>query len=360
MQRPIGTADVIETHDRFDPALIREWEELADRTGASPFHRPGWFAAWRDAFGRGRVETVAVRADGRLTGVAVVSRRLGAVTSASNWHTPMFGFLAEDDRAADELARGVLRRARHSLTVRFLDEEDGLTERALVRAAGGRLRRRVLERSPYIDTRGDWENYEAALGSRRRRELRRRWRRLAELGEATFEVHDGGQDLDRLLEEGLTVEGSGWKDERGTAIRARPETRRFYREVAGWAADRGWLVLGFLRLAGRPIAFDYCVEHAGTHYLLKTGYDPALRHLAPGMLLRQEMIRRAYGNRVRRYDFLGDDNPWKLDWTDRVHERRELRTYPASPLGSLGWLADTYARPAAGRVLRSVRRRGAS
>ena len=81
------------------------------------------------------------------------------------------------------------------------------------------------------------------------------------------------------------MEGSGWKTR--TAIASRPDTRRFYRDVARWAAGRGWLRLGFLRLDGRALAFDFCLEHAGTHYLLKTGFDPAFRAYGPGMLMRK-------------------------------------------------------------------------
>jgi CelD/BcsL family acetyltransferase involved in cellulose biosynthesis len=346
---------MLEIHSAFDPSLVSEWDELADRTDASPFLRPGWFIAWWHAFANGRLEIFAVRRGGRLAGIAPMTHRRGGLVSASNWHTPMFGFLAEDRDTADELARAVLRSGGHSVTVRFLDEGDEPTEQALVQAATPRVQQRVLERSPFIDTRGDWEAYQERLGARRRRELRRRWRRLEELGRPTFEVHLGDQDLERLLDDGLAVEGSGWKDERGTSIRAQRETRRFYHEVARWAAGRGWLVLGFLRLDGRPLAFDYCLEHRGVHYLLKTGYDPALRSLAPGMLLRHEMIRRAHHTPVTTYDFLGDDNPWKLDWTDRVRQRRELRAYPGSALGRLGWLADTRGRRVAGRALRAAR-----
>jgi CelD/BcsL family acetyltransferase involved in cellulose biosynthesis len=345
---------MLETHTGFEPSLVREWDALADRTDASPFLRPGWFLAWWRAFAVGRLEIFAVRRGGRLAGIVPMTHRLGGLVSASNWHTPMFGFLVEDRDTADELARAVLRPAVHSVTVRFLDEGDEPTEQALVEAAD-RVRQRVLERSPFIDTRGDWEAYQERLGARRRRELRRRWRRLEELGQPAFEVHQGDRDLERLLDEGLAVEGSGWKDERGTSIRAQPATWRFYHEVARWAAGRGWLTLGFLRLDGRPLAFDYCLEHRGVHYLLKTGYDPALRSLAPGMLLRYEMIRRAHQTPVTTYDFLGDDNPWKLDWTDRVRQRLELRAFPSSALGRLGWLANTRGRPVAGRALRAAR-----
>jgi len=31
--------------------LAAEWDDLADRTSAPPFLRPGWFAAWEEAFG---------------------------------------------------------------------------------------------------------------------------------------------------------------------------------------------------------------------------------------------------------------------------------------------------------------------
>lgn len=353
-------ASVLATHDGFDQGLVRAWDELAGRTDAHPFLRPGWFIPWWRAFGEGRPHIVTVRRGDQLTAVAPMGRTAASLVSASNWHTPMFGFLAEDVRSAEELASATLRRSRCSATVRFVDEEDRLTDEALVGAAKGRIRRRLLESSPFIDTRGDWAAYETALRAGHRRELRRRWRRLAELGDVSFAVHRGEQDLDRLLDEGLRVEGSGWKDARGTAIRAQPATRRFYTEIAEWAADGGWLVLGFLRLDGQPVAFDFCLEHKGTHYLLKTGYDTAYRQLAPGMLLRQEMIRRAFRDGVDTYDFLGDDSDWKRDWTNRTRSRWELRAYPTSPLGTLTYLADRYGRPAAGRLRRAVAARRAS
>ena len=36
----------------------------------------------------------------------------------------------------------------------------------------------------------------------------------------------------------------------------------FYRRVAAWAAERDWLRLAFLRLDGRPLAFDLALETA--------------------------------------------------------------------------------------------------
>ena len=86
----------VDVHDAIDP-LAAEWDLLADRTGAQPFARPGWFAAWWAAFGTGDLVVVTARRHGRLTGVLPFRRRAGVLASPTNAHTPAFAVLAEDD-----------------------------------------------------------------------------------------------------------------------------------------------------------------------------------------------------------------------------------------------------------------------
>src|SRR5262249_37168835 len=146
---------------------------------------------------------------------------------------------------------------------------------------------------------------------------------------------------------------------RGTAIAADPATRRFYGDIAHWAARRGWLRLAFLRLDERPLAFDYCLEEQGVHYLLKTGYDPAYRAFAPGVLIRQDMIARAFSNGLARYEFLGADEPWKLRWTGMLSERRLLQAFAPSLPGVVDYLrgrAFAFGRPLAKRAVLAWRR----
>src|SRR5262249_4842271 len=148
--------------------------------------------------------------------------------------------------------------------------------------AGHRVLRRTLLRSPYIPIAGSWTEYTRQLGGKFLSELRRRRRRLEAQGRLVLQVEDGRERLDELLAEGFQVEASGWKGTAGSAIIARRETQQFYREVACWGAEQGVLRLAFLRLNGRALAFDYCLEDRGFHYCLKTGYDPAYRELGPG------------------------------------------------------------------------------
>lgn len=335
-----------------------EWDDLADHAAhSSPWLRPGWILAWWRAFGRGRLELLTVRRDGRLVGVLPLEARLGALTSTANYHTPAFGLLAEDLEAGRALLEDALARRPRRLQLAFLDPET-LTSygmRSLVEERRYSVLGRVLERSPYVPTAGGWDAYKASLDGKMLRELRRRRRKLEAQGTLEVVVEDGSSRRDELLDDGFRVEAAAWKGENRTAIASQRETERFYREVARWAAERGWLRLAFLRLDGRALAFDFAIEEGGRHHLLKTGYDPEYRTLAPAMLLRYDMISRAFELGLESYEFGGIDEPWKLEWTDRTRDHILFQAFRRSPSGLVDWAAYAYGRPLAKRVLAPLR-----
>lgn len=335
-----------------------EWDELADRVDAPPFLRPGWIEAWWRAFGRGGLELVTLRRGGALAGLLPLQSHRRAVRSPTNWHTPEFALLAEDDEALRALARALFRAGRRRVSLGFLNGGEPSLEVSVTAAqeAGYRIHLRTLERSPYVAIEGAWADYERRVRKHRLTEARRRRRRLEEQGELVVEVADGSERLDALLEEGFRVEASGWKSERGTAIVSRPETRAFYTDVARWAAERGWLRLAFLRLDGRPLAFQYLIEAGGSVYFLKGGYETEYARFAPGTLLAQETLARAFAAGLRTYEFLGTEEPFKLEWTDLVRERIGLEAFAPSAPGLAEWAAFAYARPVAKRARGLLRR----
>jgi CelD/BcsL family acetyltransferase involved in cellulose biosynthesis len=351
----------VEVAHGLSEALGREWDELADRLAAPPFLRHGWFEAWRRAFGRGQLEVLVARRGGELRGVAPFERQGTQIRALANWHTPSFAFLAEPG-VEDELAARLLRPAPQQVDLSFVDGGSS-TEAAVVEAARAtRFRQlvRELERAPFISTEAGWPAYESGLAGGFRRELRRRRRRMEELGDTAVSVEDGSRGLDGLLDEGLLIEAAGWKGERGSAVVSNPATADFYRSIAHWAAERGWLRLCFLRLDGAPVAFDLALEADGVHYLLKTGYDPAMGRLSPGNLLRREMLARAFEVGLDSYEFLGADEPWKLDWTGTSRPRVRLQLFSPSLAGRTRWAAFAHGRPMARRLLRRDRHKRAA
>jgi CelD/BcsL family acetyltransferase involved in cellulose biosynthesis len=337
--------------------IAREWDELADRIGASPFLRPGWFDAWSRAFAPEGLSVLAVQRRGCLTGVVPLRRDHRSLRSATNEHTPEFGFLAEDVEAASVLAARLFSQRPASIRLEFLDDRGGLAECIV---AGSAARYRILVqpmmRSPYLDIQGSWEAYRSGLPRKTRHNIDRSWRGLAAQGELALEVSDGSTRLEALLAEGFQIEASVWKAARGTAIVSRPETTSFYREIARWAAGRDMLRLAFLRIDDRAVAFSFGLEQSGVFYVLKGGYDITFARYGPGNLLRHTLIARAFDQGLRRYEFLGSDEPWKRTWTGTTRNRSRLVAFPRSTVGVTSWLAIRYARPFAGRLQAAARR----
>jgi CelD/BcsL family acetyltransferase involved in cellulose biosynthesis len=338
----------VEIYDAVDD-VAAEWDELALRLGSSPFVRPGWFSCWLEAFGSAGLRVAALQRDGRLAAVLPVLGRRGTVRSATNWHTPAYGPVAEDDAAEEELFAALCQTEPRRVDLSFLTPESA--ER--LRAAAGRrsFAGRVVQRSPYVAIEGDWETYLASLSRNVRGNLGRRRRRLVECGEVAVEVVEGGAGLPELLRESFRLEASGWKGERKQAIVSSAETLRFYERLAAWAAEAGVLRLALLRLDGRTIAFNLSLEAEGRHYLLKLGHEASLDNLSPGTVLTAAMIERAFALGLKSYEFLGGPDPYKLRWTSACRDAIRVQAFAVSPSGALDRFVQTRGRAVARRLL---------
>jgi CelD/BcsL family acetyltransferase involved in cellulose biosynthesis len=289
--------------------------------------------------------------------VLALERRRGALEAPANWHTPVFAAVAETDTVLHSLVAEVLDARPHRLSLSFVDEADPIRRNLIDHATGigFRIVDREVQRSPFLALDDDWEGRWAALGSKRRTTLKRRRRRLAERGEVSLRIASEPADVQAQIDDALRVEAFGWKGAAGSAIIAQPNTHRFYRQVAEWAAARRMMRLALLRVDGRLVAFDYAIETDGVHFLLKTGFDPAYRDCAPGLVLRSMMIERAYEARLNRYEFLGGADEYKLDWTSTVHVRRRVHAFSPTAAGLSSLAVVKYARPGARRLLARVR-----
>lgn len=351
-----GPEPIIRAVAEIEP-LADEWDALADSLGAPLFLRPGWVAAWRRAFGEGSLTVLTAWAGDRLLGVAPLQRAGGKLAATANFHTPVYGLLGDGDGAA-ALARALFRHAARRVSLSFLDRAraDERLVRAAASEAGFRVVERSVSRSPYVDTSDEWEAYEAALSKNLRSDVRRRRRRLEEAGGGEVEVQSGDERLDDLLEEAFAVEGSGWKSAEGTAIASRPETRRFYTEIAHWAARRGALRLSFLRVDGRAIACHFNLADDGVEYHLKGGYDPDEAAFSPAKVLHYALVERAFASTTTRYEFLGADEPYKLQFANGQRELVRLEAFAPSVAGIAERAFFAYGRPVAKRVLARVGR----
>jgi CelD/BcsL family acetyltransferase involved in cellulose biosynthesis len=145
---------------------------------------------------------------------------------------------------------------------------------------------------PVMDRRADHDAFLAGHPNRSRfKDLRRRARRLSEIGTVAFESASAGADLARLVAAFLDLERAGWKGRAGTALACRPETKALADALFAEGAGPVTVRADALTLDGRPIAVSLALVGGGTATLLKTAYDEDLRSHAPGLLLEAEIVR---------------------------------------------------------------------
>lgn len=293
--------------------------------------RPGWLAAWAAAFDRGVLRAVVARRDGNVVGVLPVVSRGRSLQSPTDTETALYAPLAAPGVTFDQLLDLVPAAGFARMQLGFLLDSDRTVNR--IREDAHRRRLPILcrpvRRSPFVDVSGEWEDYQPpGLPRSRRRKLRRGWRRLADAGRPVVELHTGGDDLDRRLEEGFALEARGWKGAQGTAVLSRPDTRAFYWDAARWAAEAGVLRLWSLRLDDRPIAFIYALAQHDTLYLHKTAYDPDYATYGPGLLLVWHILEHAFSQPgLSRLELVGEAEDYKLELATGTHDQVRLDVF---------------------------------
>ncbi len=140
--------------------------------------------------------------------------------------------------------------------------------------------------------RGTFEDHmKEHVSKKRRKDLRRNRKRLDELGEVTWTVHDHGAELDDAVDAFLRIEASGWKGERGTALDCTDATRAFAKQAFGSGNGEGITRADVLRLDGTPIAVNLTLISGDTGFTIKCAYDEAYKGQSAGLLLEEDMIR---------------------------------------------------------------------
>jgi CelD/BcsL family acetyltransferase involved in cellulose biosynthesis len=348
-------------------ALRAEWDAVAARGPADlPFVRHDWLAAWLDAFAPGRAPLVLVaRApDGAAAGFApfLAERRRGIVrlVAPANDHSCRFEWvLGPDASGAAASIWGHLRdRCRWDALVLRDVPRDGPTStllEPLARADGHLTGRWESLRTPRIALgAGPVGAAEARTSAKFRANLRRRAKRLHEMGAVALERVDGrggDEEVDAAVDAFLRLEASGWKGERGSAIALDPVLAGFYRRIARDAAARGALALRALRLDGRAVAVHLGIVHRGVYLLPKTAYDESLGSVSPGQLLQREVLAECEARGLSGFDFLGPDMPWKRDWEGETVPHDWLYVYRPSLAGRAMHTFKHRVRPAVKEVL---------
>jgi len=289
---------------------VEGWRALADRAiEPNGYHLPGWALAI-DAFARGRTDASALGAwsdaapnPARLIGLipAISLWRaykipLPALASADRYGTLCTPLL--DREMPDDAAAALMSQARdagaHALILRDV-ALDGAAMKSFARVLEqGGMRPRLLQshaRACLDATRDADELLRKALGAKKLKELRRQRHRLAEHGEVSFEVARTPDEAARALETFLILEASGWKAERGTALRQDDGDAAFIRRAVPALAENRQCEIVTLRAGATPVAAAIVPRHLDRAFFFKLGIDERFAKFSPGVQLTLDLTR---------------------------------------------------------------------
>ena len=126
--------------------------------------------------------------------------------------------------------------------------------------------------------------FEQCLGGKRARGLRRRQRRLAEIGAVAVVEAKGGDTLIHARDDFLALEAAGWKGRRGTAATNNAEIHRFMQEAVAGLGREGKVLIHRLKLNDKVIAATMALRSGDTVWGWKVAYNEAYAEYSPGIL----------------------------------------------------------------------------
>ena len=181
--------------------------------------------------------------------------------------------------------------------------------------------------------------------------VRRRKRKLAEQG--SLLLSSSGDADPELLQRFFDLEASGWKGRQGTAIRDNLRRRQFYEEVAHGAARFGHFRIYFLEHHGKTVAGHIGFTYRRRHSTPKGAHNEEYNRYGPGHLLIDALLCECAKEGLAEFDFLCEDDPWKLNWTSQMRPHAHLYIFRKNLRGRLAHQARFKFKP----VLRALAER---
>jgi CelD/BcsL family acetyltransferase involved in cellulose biosynthesis len=299
-------------HDTFSPDVVTPWERILEQdTEAGVFAHPAWLRAWWETLGSGDL----------ILGLVWDDDAPVAVFAASGHDDGLLNVLGSQDVTDEQVPVAVPGRESETLRffldwaftdggfdrVRFHSVLDGVRWLDVFDEVGFALQKEQVDVAPVIELPPTFDDYMQSLDGHDRHEMRRKRRRLGEMGEWKVRRADDlgwEHDLAAFFEFHRQAPGekAGFFTE---------ERERFFRRLAADLFLFGLARLDVLDLDGEPVACTFSYDYRDTLALYNSSFRPDLAKLAPGMVLVGSLIEQSISEGKRAFDFLRGDEPYK-------------------------------------------------
>ena len=312
--------------------LRDEWRDLLLRSpSATPFQSPEWLITWWKYFGKGRLQVISLRSEGRLAGLAplfIFSPPEGEqrdIRFIGTGITDYLDFVLEPGLGLtgtslilDHLgAKGSewdicdfheLRPESTLLEISFPDELHTC--------------RLIQDFCPVLLLPANAEEYYRSLSGTFHTRLIRAKKSLTGSGAELVEAD--AATLPYFLEELFRLHGAAWEYRDQTGVLSDSTIRSFHSEVASLFMESGCLRLFGLRQKDKLLAVIYALASGSKLFFYIGGHDPAFARLSPGTVLMALVIELAISEGFREIDFLRGNEKYKFNWGAKSRQNYRL------------------------------------
>jgi CelD/BcsL family acetyltransferase involved in cellulose biosynthesis len=368
----------IDTLEKYQQPWVELLEQISGSSAA--FASPGWIIEWWKQFGEGAgLHVLLLMEQTTLVGIAPLGiwrtptasgpvRVLRFVGHGTADHLDIC--IVPDHRAAG--LNLLCDHIRHQLKwhlVDLLDVPEDSPNLELLRLGLGRGAQTALVLRgivcPYLRLEAQsWETFYAERRSKSsRKDLERRMRRLAELGELGFQRYAAPDAVREVFPRLFALYAKRWDQQYLSVSFAGPKEQRFYPAMAAAFAARGRLDLVTLELDGQVLAFSLGVVHGRCFTWLITAHDPAYAKYFPGELMITHLLESVFARGdIDEFDFTRGEESYKYKWANAERYNKRLMVARPSPFGLVPLLGtgaySTLRRQAKkSRLLRDIKLR---
>jgi len=179
---------------------------------------------------------------------------------------------------------------------------------------------------PYLPLPNSIDTFAQGLHTSFRKNLRRGVKQLEEdWQKVEFKKYDELGSVEESMKIFFELHQKRWTQKGMPGVFSNQEVQHFWLDVAKSFADKGWLALHFLIAGGKPVGALYCYEYNQKMYAVLHGFDPDYSRYGIGNLVHQKIMEKCIMNRIKEFDFLKGDEPYKFNWTRNYRRNLNLR-----------------------------------
>lgn len=366
-------ASAVTDESEFD-RMEEEWDALLEESNQRVFFlRWGWNRAWWRAFrpAGSRLFIITCRDElGRLAGLApfyLIQRRTAGIPHVREVMFLGTGIFMQTSEYLDVIARRGMEEEVAEAVAGYLRENkqwDRLWMNEVPsassilskfeRALGAEAEICPCNRSHYIDTTTDWEEFRQSLSRSTRKHLTRQMRRFLEKYECDFNRVSTPEQLGPAMDALVSLHQARWTSKGEPGSFALPGFEELLREAARHALSKGLLRLWTLKLNGEMAAVRLAFLDNGAVHAFQGGFDPAHAKESLGSVMLGMCIKDCLDDaEVREYDFMGGTDSYK-DWWARAERQTVSLTCLRTGIRAFAYRKTAQAKQLGRKLLRVI------